>query len=46
VKSQSYAFRLDHQETKPDGQKVAIPYYYLAFTQPAEAYLVLKNMTG
>ncbi|MFA4925562.1 MAG: membrane protein insertase YidC [Candidatus Aminicenantales bacterium] len=43
VKSQSYAFRLDHQETKPDGQKVAIPYYYLAFTQPAEAYLGPKE---
>ena len=43
VKSQSYAFRLDHQETKPDGQKVAIPYYYLAFTQPSEAYLGPKE---
>ena len=43
VKSQSYAFRLDHQETKPDGQKAAVPYYYLAFTQPSEAYLGPKE---
>jgi len=43
VKSQSYAFRLDHQETRPDGQKVAVPYYYLAFTHPSEAYLGPKE---
>ncbi|HRD01447.1 MAG TPA: membrane protein insertase YidC [Candidatus Saccharicenans sp.] len=43
IRSQSYAFRLDHEETSPDGQKVVVPYFYLAFTHPTEAYIGPKE---
>lgn len=43
IKSQSYAYRLDHEEIKPDGQKAVVPHFYLAFTHPSEAYLGPKE---
>ncbi|MDD8020228.1 MAG: membrane protein insertase YidC [Acidobacteriota bacterium] len=43
LKSQSYAFRLDQEETRADGQKVIASYFYLAFSQPEEAYVGPKE---
>jgi YidC/Oxa1 family membrane protein insertase len=42
-RSQAFAFRIETTEEQADGRTAVIPYFYLAFSHPAEAYIGPKE---
>ncbi|MBC7362324.1 MAG: membrane protein insertase YidC [Candidatus Aminicenantes bacterium] len=43
VRSQAFAYRIDLAEPQADGKTAVVPYFYLAFSRPMEAYIGPKE---